>query len=123
MTTVDSPYRIGETPRKYDAVADSLTGSEAEDLAKFLDDGEPVLMSPGTFDSPFSDDPDMQVRLGVVTDGKWVWDLAWADYVAYHRVAPPAEFREHVREMRYTCPELPEERLMEIAEAIGLPME
>ncbi|MFF5522722.1 hypothetical protein [Streptomyces coeruleorubidus] len=57
-----------------------------------------------------------------MTDGEWVWHLAWSDYVQYHRVSPPAEFLAYAAARNYTASEISVERAMEIVEAEGLPM-
>lgn len=64
----------------------------------------------------------MHVRIGVMTDGTWVWHLAWSDYVQYHRISPPAEFLAHAASLNYVAPEISVERAMEIAEIVGIPM-
>ncbi|MFB4272928.1 hypothetical protein [Nonomuraea sp. GTA35] len=92
-------------------------------MASFLESAEPLIISPGMIADPFSDGENMRVRVGVMTDGEWVWQLAWADYVALHRIAPPQDFLDHVKELDFTAPEIPVDRLMEIIEALGLPLE
>ncbi|MER5969143.1 hypothetical protein ABT112_05255 [Streptomyces sp. NPDC002055] len=124
MVNVPAPRRIGEPESECEGVADSLAGSDefADRLSTFLETAEPLILSPGTVPDPFSDNENMRVRIGVMTDGVWVWDLAWADYVHYHKVAPPAEFLQHIESVDFTSPEIPEDRAMEIGEAIGIPM-
>lgn len=122
MTTVEAPRRISEQAHVIEVTPGSLPDADAEALGVFLESAEALIISPGTIADPFSDDEDMQVRVGTMTDGEWVWDLAWADYVAYHKVAPPAEFIEHARAMGFSAPEIPEDRLMEIIEILGIPM-
>ncbi|MBH5129678.1 hypothetical protein I3J14_05710 [Streptomyces sp. HB-N217] len=122
MTRVPVPHRIGEPQVEADFAPGALDGKLADQLSTFLEEAEPVLFSPGTVPDPFSDSSDMHVRVGVMTDGTWVWQLAWADYVKYHRVAPPREFIDHIRSLSFTAPELTIERTLEIAEAEGIPL-
>ncbi|MFG3100149.1 hypothetical protein ACGFZL_06480 [Streptomyces sp. NPDC048182] len=79
-------------------------------------------LSPGTVPDPFSRSPGMRVRIGVMTDGQWVWPLAWSDYVRYHRVSPPADFVAHIASLDFRAPEIDVERAMALAEAEGIPM-
>ncbi|GAA5003493.1 hypothetical protein [Streptomyces siamensis] len=91
-------------------------------LSGYLERAEPLLFSPGTLPDPFSDSEGMRVRVGVMTDGTWVWNLAWSDYVQYHRVAPPAEFIRHAESLDFVPPEISEDEAMRLAEVAGLPM-
>ncbi|CAM5726907.1 hypothetical protein SFUMM280S_05883 [Streptomyces fumanus] len=84
--------------------------------------GRADSLLPGNHADPFSDSPDMHVRVGIMTDGEWVWHLAWSDYVKYHRVSPPDDFLEHITALDYTAPDITVEHAMEIAEAEGIPM-
>ncbi|MFI6490635.1 hypothetical protein [Streptomyces sp. NPDC050564] len=122
MTTVPAPYRIGDPETEVECTVGSLSEEVANRLARFLETAQPLLFSPGTIPDPFSDSEGMRVRVGVMTDGMWVWDLSWADYVQYHRVSPPSEFIRHVESLNFTAPEISEDQAMQIAEAAGLPM-
>ncbi|CAM5228136.1 putative protein OS=Streptomyces tendae OX=1932 GN=GUR47_17950 PE=4 SV=1 [Streptomyces tendae] len=122
MTMIPAPHRIGEPQLEADFAPGTLDEQMAERLSSFLEEAEPVLFSPGTVPDPFSNSSDMHVRVGIMTDGTWVWQLAWADYVKYHRVAPPREFIDHITSLNFIAPELTIEQTLEIAEAEGLPL-
>ncbi|MEF9905652.1 hypothetical protein [Streptomyces sp. P9-A2] len=122
MIKVPAPHRIGEPEVEEVFLPNTLTEELAGRLSSFLEEAEPLLFSPGTLPDPFSDSPGMQVRVGIMTDGEWVWHLAWSDYVQYHRVSPPREFIEHVAALGYRAPEISVERAMEIVEAEGIPL-
>ncbi|MFG3075305.1 hypothetical protein [Streptomyces sp. NPDC048225] len=122
MTMIPAPHRIGEPQLEADFAPGTLDEEMIDRLSGFLEEAEPVLFSPGTVPDPFSDSSDMHVRVGIMTDGTWVWQLAWADYVKYHRVAPPREFLDHIISRKFTAPELTIEQTLEIAEAEGLPL-
>ncbi|PBC62071.1 hypothetical protein BKI49_21045 [Streptomyces sp. Tue6028] len=122
MTTVPAPYRIGEEETYIECAIGSLTEKLAVKLAGYLESAEPLLFSPGTLPDPFSDSEGMRVRVGVMTDGTWVWNLAWSDYVQYHRVAPPAEFIRHAESLDFVPPEISEDEAMRLTEAAGLPI-
>lgn len=120
MPKLPTPHRIGEA-REESAYAPGGLPDELRDrLSTFLEQAEPLLFAPGTKRNPFSDSPQARVRIGVMTDGEWVWDLAWSDYVQYENVAPPAEFLDHIAALEYKAPEITVERAMEIIEAEGI---
>jgi hypothetical protein len=122
MTKVPAPHRISEPETEVEGVPGSLPEDLADRLSRFLETAQPLLFSPGTTPDPFSDSEGMRVRVGIMTDGVWVWHLSWADYVQYHKIAPPSDFLRHVESINFTAPEIPEERAMEIAESVGIPM-
>ncbi|NEB58461.1 hypothetical protein G3I61_01665 [Streptomyces diastaticus] len=122
MASIPAPHRVGEPQMEADFTPGTLDEALVDRLSRFLEEAEPVLFSPGTVPDPFSDSQDMYVRVGIMTDGTWVWQLAWADYVQYHQVAPPSNFLDHIISLNFTAPELTIERTLEIAEAEGLPL-
>ncbi|GAA5213130.1 hypothetical protein [Streptomyces thinghirensis] len=122
MPKLPVPHRIGEAQVEDDFSPGALDEELANRLSSFLEEAEPVLFSPGTVPDPFSESSDMHVRVGIMTDGTWVWQLAWSDYVKYHRVAPPRELVEHAASLDFTAPEVSVEEALAIAEAEGLPL-
>ncbi|MFE9253424.1 hypothetical protein [Streptomyces sp. NPDC007088] len=122
MPKLPVPHRVGEAQQEAEFSTDGLSGEIIGRLSSFLEEAEPLLFSPGTMQDPFSDSVNMQVRVGIMTDGEWVWHLAWSDYVHYHHVSPPSEFLEHIAALDYTAPEIAVERAMEIIEAEGIPL-
>ncbi|MEU6110630.1 hypothetical protein ABZ853_19775 [Streptomyces albidoflavus] len=122
MARVPAPHRIGEPPTKGEFLPGTLDEHLAGPLSRFLEEAEPVLFSPGTTPDPFSDAPGMRARVGVMTDGTWVWQLAWSDHVAFHRVAPPRAFLEHAASLGFTAPEISVERALAIARSEGIPL-
>ncbi|MDI3347983.1 hypothetical protein ACFW0U_02125 [Streptomyces albidoflavus] len=122
MARVPVPHRIGEPQTEDEFSPGTLDEDLVDQLSSFLEEAEPVLFSPGTTPDPFSDSSDMRARVGVMTDGTWVWQLAWSDHVKYHRVAPPREFLEHAASLGFTAPEISIERALDIAKAEGLPL-
>jgi hypothetical protein len=123
MARVPAPHRIGQPQLEIEATPGTLADEAVADrLASFLEEAEPLMYSPGTIPDPFAESSDMQVRIGIMTDGEWVWHLAWSDYVQYHRVSPPSEFLAHAAARNFTASEISVERAMEIVEAEGLPM-
>ncbi|NEA55217.1 hypothetical protein G3I60_13925 [Streptomyces sp. SID13666] len=122
MTSVSAPHRISETAHSMEATPNTLSEDEVARLAEFLESAEALIISPGSVADPFAENEDMRVRVGIMTDGEWTWDLAWADYVLYHKVAPPQEFMNHARDMNFLAPEIPVDRLMEISESLGIPL-
>jgi hypothetical protein len=122
MIRIPAPHRIGEPEIEVECTIDSLPAELVDRLSSFLESVEPLLFSPGTVADPFADSPDMRARIGIMTDGEWVWHLAWSDYVQYHRVSPPDAFLEYVKDRGFVAPDISMDRAMEIAEAEGIPM-
>ncbi|MFD5648861.1 hypothetical protein [Streptomyces sp. NPDC127039] len=122
MTRVPVPHLVGEPQLEADFAPGTLSDGLAESLAGFLEEAEPVLFSPGTLPDPFSDSARMRVRVGIMTDGRWVWALAWSDHIRQHRVAPPPAFVRHALSLRFSAPEVSVERALAIARAEGLPL-
>ncbi|MFF8703176.1 hypothetical protein ACF067_29430 [Streptomyces albidoflavus] len=119
---VSTPHLIGEPQVEGEFLPGTLDERLADRLSRFLEGAEPVLSAPGTTSDPFSDSPATRVRVGVMTDGTWVWQLAWADYVQLHRVAPPRAFLEHAASLGFTAPEVGVGRALDIARAEGIPL-
>ncbi|GHA53608.1 hypothetical protein GCM10010330_00990 [Streptomyces tendae] len=122
MARVPVPHLVGEPQLGADFAPGTLPDEAAEALARFLEEAEPVLFAPGTLPDPFSDSAHMRVRVGIMTDGHWVWTLAWSDHVRHHRVAPPPAFVQHAVSLRFSAPEVSVERALDIARAEGIPL-
>ncbi|MGW5090031.1 hypothetical protein [Streptomyces sp. 067-1] len=122
MARLPVPHLVGEPQLEADFAPGTLPDGLAESLARFLEEAEPVRFSPGTLPDPFSDSARLRVRVGIMTDGRWVWALAWSDHVRQHRVAPPPAFVRHVVSLRFSAPEVSVERARDIARAEGLPL-
>ncbi|MET7557685.1 hypothetical protein ABZS72_26140 [Streptomyces albidoflavus] len=119
---VSTPHLIGEPQVEGEFLPGTLDERLVDRLSRFLEGAEPVLFAPGTTPDPFSDSPATRVRVGVMTDGTWVWQLAWADYVQLHRVAPPRAFLAHAASLGFTAPEVSLGRALDIARAEGIPL-
>ncbi|MER7773512.1 hypothetical protein ABTZ21_00695 [Streptomyces sp. NPDC096191] len=122
MARVPVPHLVGEPQLEADFAPGTLPDGLAESLARFLEEAEPVLISPGTLPDPFSDSAGMRVRVGIMTDGRWVWSLAWSDHVRQHRVAPPSDLVRHAVSLRFSAPEVSVEQALEVARAEGIPL-
>lgn len=62
-------------------------------------------------------DPDGPTLVGngsLHTDGTWLWREGLSYYVAKYHLALPREFVAHVRRLKYSPPQVPENRLVEI---------
>lgn len=121
VTAVSAPRRIGSDDRHIDAQPFGISPAEAGRLEYYFRNAAPVVLSPGMIPDPFVDDPSVVVSVGVMTDGVWVWPLAWADYVRMHGVSPPDDFLEYVRSRDYVPAVVTDERMLEIAGMFGMP--
>ncbi|MEU8732979.1 hypothetical protein AB0C68_26785 [Streptomyces tendae] len=122
MARAPVPHLVGEPQMEAGFSPGTLPRRLAEPLARFLEEAEPVLFSPGTLPDPFSDSAGTRVRVGIMTDGHWVWTLAWSDHVRQHHVAPPPAFVRHAVSLRFSAPEVSVEQALDIARAEGIPL-
>lgn len=51
------------------------------------------------------------VPLAMVTDGTWIWPAAVEYYAQEHDLAPEPEFLQHLRDARFTLPDLAPEQV------------
>ncbi|WP_435221764.1 hypothetical protein [Streptomyces sp. Tue6028] len=121
MKQIPAPFKLNEPARKVSAEPDRLSLEVSERLADYLETAEDLVLAPGTRQSPLSGNPDHRVRVGVMTDGEWVWDLAWADLVRESRISPGDDFMQHVERLEFVPPEVSEERITELCEALDIP--
>ncbi len=121
MKQIPAPFKPDEPARTVPAELNRLSIEVSERLADYLETAEDLVLAPGTRQSPLSDNPDHRVRVGVMTDGTWVWDLAWADLVRESRISPGTDFMQHVERLDFVLPEVSEERIMELCEALDIP--
>ncbi|MFE3795800.1 hypothetical protein KHQ06_37255 [Nocardia tengchongensis] len=123
MPRVSAPYRIDDadgTEEGFDAAPDTLSEDDAELLLGYLRSAECIVAAPGVIEDPFvPGNPNARVRIGLMTDGEWVWELAWEDYVEYRRVAPPIDFIDHAKRHGWVAPEVSEQVLLEMARQFG----
>ncbi|MFE3057992.1 hypothetical protein [Nocardia sp. NPDC059239] len=123
MPRVSAPYRIddvGGNEEGFDAVPDTLSQGDAELLLGYLRSAACIVAAPGAIEDPFEPgNPNARVRIGWMTDGEWVWELAWEDYVEFRRVAPPIDFIDHAKRHGWVAPEVSEHLLLEMARQFG----
>ncbi len=103
------------TPKIRDNVATApLTDADA--VMAYLDAGHVLIDIMDIEDDPFN--PAQQILNGstMITDGEWLWRQDFTYYIRYHDVAVPPEFLAAIRARNYVVPEVPEERLIEIAD-------
>jgi len=121
MVSLNPPRRLKDPVTLVEVTPGILPEEDVEPLSAYMETAEALIVSPGTVPDPFAGHDAWGVRIGIMTDGEWVWDLAWADHVHHHRVAPPRDFIEHARSRGFEPPEIPLERLEELAIEVGIP--
>jgi len=82
----------------------SLSGSEAERVAAYLYEGEPLLITSGLMDDVVDNSQECCVPMSLRTDGTWIWNEASAYYAEEHRLQPHAELLAHIRSNDYAVP-------------------
>ncbi len=113
------PKRLGDPDTRTALVPHSLTEAEAELLAEYLESATALAIAASRVPDRMTGR--LLVRPGVMTDGEWVWNLDWADYVRAYRVDPSQQFRDHARRRDYVPVELHEDRVQEVARALHIP--
>lgn len=115
---INPPKQLAAPDTHVALVPNRLAEAEAELLAGYLESATALVLAPGLIPDRLTGR--LLFRLGVMTDGEWVWDLHWSDYVRAYRVAPPQEFRDHARHHNYTPVQLDDDRTHEIARTLGM---
>ncbi|HVK20383.1 MAG TPA: glycohydrolase toxin TNT-related protein [Actinokineospora sp.] len=80
---------------------------ESVAIERYLQDAPLVLSSRGLSADLITGD-EAKVPMGYHTDGRWVWSSATAYYLREHDIPPMLELVDHIRENRYTVPEVPQ---------------
>lgn len=114
QTTVEGGFRLAAV---FDVV-DPVTGpgfasdrprlaqAEREALARYLNGGAAVLLTPMLMDDVLDPQRRGVVPMGFRTDGRWVWTDTVTYYLTEHGLAPEPELLAHLRAQGDAlCPE------------------
>jgi hypothetical protein len=82
----------------------SLADSEADKVAEYLYEGEPLLLTPGLMDDVVDASRGCCVPMSLRTDGTWIWNEASAYYAEEHQLQPHAGLLAHIRSNDYAVP-------------------
>lgn len=118
----DPPHRFGYAPRSTVILTPgAMTEPERSQVAAYLRDASCVVATTsGYCVDPITRDPRDRIRDAVMTDGEYIWSLAWAALVERHGVMPPADFHNHARAQGYRPPKLTVQQLHQVALKDGL---
>lgn len=118
----DPPHRIGYAPRSSVILTPgAMAEPERSQVAAYLRDASCVVVTTsGYCVDPITRDPRDRIRDAVMTDGEYIWSLAWATLVERHGVMPPADFRNHARALEYRPRTLTAQQLHQVALKAGL---
>ena len=116
------PHRIGHTPAEpAELVPDVIAEPERSRVGEYLRDASCVVATAGGYwVDPITRDPRDRIHEAVMTDGVYIWSLAWATLVQRHGLSLPAEFLAHVRALGYRPPELAARQLHQATVEAGL---
>jgi hypothetical protein len=92
----DGPRFSPEHPR--------LAEAEAEKVARYLREAEPVLVSSALMDDVVDGTRQYCVPVNFRTDGTWIWADASAYYAQAHLLEPDPELLAHIRSNDHTLP-------------------
>lgn len=88
---------------------------DSADIARYLKSGHGIFDTMGAERDVVSGEKWIIGAASLQTDGDWVWRVDLAYYMRRYGVTLPDEFTDHVRDIRYTVPEIPEAHLAELA--------
>ncbi|MFJ9693883.1 hypothetical protein [Kitasatospora sp. NPDC101183] len=103
--TVDGGFRLAAVFDRVDPVTGPgfapdrprLEPAEREALARYLDAGEAVLLTPVLMDDVLDPQRRGEVPMGYRTDGRWVWTDTVTYYLVEYGLAPEAGLLAHLR--------------------------
>jgi hypothetical protein len=81
-----------------------LDAAEAAQIARYLSEAEPVLITAKRMDDVLDPARVYCVPISFRTDGTWIWTEAAAYYAQQHLLEPDPELLAHVRANRHTLP-------------------
>lgn len=90
--------------------------TEVDAVLNYLDAGHVLIDVMDIENDPFN--PVQQLFNGstMLTDGEWLWRQDYTYYIRYHDVVVPPDFLAAVPARAYVVPNVPEQRLLEIAD-------
>jgi hypothetical protein len=116
------PHRIGRPPTlSAELVPDAIAETERSQVAAYLRGAHCIVATTsGYWTDPITRDPRDRIRDAVMTDGVYIWSIAWATLVERHGLGLPDDFLTHARTLGYRPPELTAEQLHLAAIEVGL---
>lgn len=107
------PHRIGSTPPPIvELVPDALAEPERTRLAAYLHCANCIVVATSGYSvDPVTRDPRDRIREALMTDGVYIWSIAWATLVERYGLGLPADFLAHVQASAYRPPDLTPEEL------------
>lgn len=119
----EPPRRLGTVTAGAAAVPplvlDAIPEPERAALAGYLRDAA-CLVAGGYWTDPVTRDPLRRHPEALMSDGVFLWSIAWATLVELYGCALPEEFLTHVRAADYRPPELSASGLQDAAASAGL---
>jgi hypothetical protein len=118
----DPPHRIGHAPHPSALLnPGALAEPERSQVGAYLRGADCVVASTsGYCVDPITRDPRDRIRDVVMTDGEFIWSLAWATLVERHGVRPSTDFLNHARTRGYRPRKLTEQQLHQVAIKAGI---
>lgn len=120
--TPTPPQRIGrKSPPSAELVPGAIAEPERSAVAGYLRSANCVVATTGGYwVDPITRDPRDRIPEAVMTDGVYIWSIAWATLVKRHGLGLPTEFLAHAEALEYRPPELTMEQLQQVAVEAGL---
>ncbi|MFD0788214.1 hypothetical protein ACFQZ8_30245, partial [Micromonospora azadirachtae] len=83
-----------------------LDETEAERVARYLDEGVPLLITPDLAPDVVDPTREPAVPTAFRTDGRWIWSDAVSYYLRGYRLAPDPALLGEIRKNAYRSPEV-----------------
>ena len=74
-----------------------LSLTDAEKIARYLDNCPIWIASPGLVNSCIGNMDEIAGTLSIKTNGKWAWQDTMPYYVRHFRISPPLEFLHEIK--------------------------
>ncbi len=107
-----------EYPTPISSIRNNISAQPLPDtdaVTAYLDAGHVVIEMMDVEDNPFNAAQQILNGSTMLTDGEWLWRKDFSFYVRNHDVSVPPEFLAAIRNHAYIIPEVPEDRLIAIA--------
>jgi hypothetical protein len=91
---------------------------DASNIASYLRSASAMYIIPGLTRNIFDTRDDNELVIHIRTDGIWYWRQDLSFYVDNYHLWPPDPFVEHVRQNRWTPPEVGDEELLRLQQQI-----
>ncbi|MDK1473074.1 hypothetical protein QNO07_06505 [Streptomyces sp. 549] len=106
-------------PHHKDSLTDHTRGKAEADvipIADYFDHGHALWEIMGVAVDVLGSEQGIVGGYSIVTDGEWIWRQDLGFYVRTYNLSLPTDLLSRIRELNYTIPDVPTERLIALTE-------